>query len=126
MNLWEEMGIIALNTENPRVGGSIPPLGTKEFKGLQSIDGKPFLLGSHWGHAVENLRKTLILMNKDSFPFTASKVVHTLISVRLIPYKSELRLPFEGEVTPFIWHINNLASASPRFSFPLALQPSVA
>jgi len=31
-------------TENPRVGGSIPPLGTKELKGLLSIDSKPFFL----------------------------------------------------------------------------------
>ncbi len=36
--------LVEQGTENPRVGGSIPPLGTKEFKGLQSIDGKPFLL----------------------------------------------------------------------------------
>ncbi len=77
MNLWEEMGTHVLNTENPRVGGSIPPLGTKNFKGLQSIDGKPFLLGS---------RRSLIIMNnRDSIPFTTSKVAYTLISVRLVP-----------------------------------------
>ena len=32
-------------TENPRVGGSIPPLGTKNFKGLQKISVSLFYCG---------------------------------------------------------------------------------
>jgi hypothetical protein len=49
--------------EHPRVGGSIPPLGTKNFKGLQSIDGKPFSMGPHGGHAEEH-RGTLLAFHR--------------------------------------------------------------
>jgi hypothetical protein len=42
-------------TENPRVGGSIPPLGTIVFKGLaHSLDATIFACGSFAGGGVDN------------------------------------------------------------------------
>ena len=35
-------------TENPRVGGSIPPLGTRKIKGLRSQAAILFLLYDHF------------------------------------------------------------------------------
>jgi hypothetical protein len=34
-------------TENPRVGGSIPSLGTRKFKGLLHKDASPFFVGKY-------------------------------------------------------------------------------
>jgi len=44
------------NTENPRVGGSISPLGIKEFKGLRGFPGNPILFVLHGCYAFSKNR----------------------------------------------------------------------
>ena len=40
--------MVEQGTENPRVGGSIPSLGTSKIKGLAVMPLTPFLLGCAW------------------------------------------------------------------------------